>query len=209
MSSGLWLLPGPTPQPLLAFKHAAPHLPPISRSAIPEDTPRPPPGSSSTQPGHGPPSSLSPASPGPAPPHAQAAPPLGEPSASVSTGTSPELRPEAYSPGVPLAQAPWEAATFYNRDTPSRARPGLPARLPEGGALRLGRPLRDRKETSGTGILGPGTWKLARDEEWGTTRGGVESHTLLNPKALEPQRRSRGIFLPPGVSSSLAKRGKL
>lgn len=82
--SGLWLPPGLTPQALRALKHAAPHLPPISRSAIPEDTPRPPPGSSSTRPGHEPPSSLSPASPGPAPPHAQAAAPLGEPSASVS-----------------------------------------------------------------------------------------------------------------------------
>lgn len=148
--------------PLRALKHAAPHLPPISRSAIPEDTPRPPPGSSSTRPGHEPPSSLSPASPGPAPPHAQAAAPLGEPSASVSLqalAPSSDLRHTARESRWPrrLGRQP----LFIARTPPPWPAPGTPPASPKAARSDWGAPCGiARRETSGTGspVLAPGSY---------------------------------------------------
>lgn len=157
--SGLWLPPGLTSQALSALKHTTPHLPPISRSAIPEDTPRPPPGSSSTRPGHEPPSSLSPASPGPVPPNAQAAAPLGEPSASVSLqalAPSSDLRHTARESRWPrrLGRQP----LFIAGTPPPWPAPGSPPASPKAARLDWGAPCGiARRETSGTGSLGPGT----------------------------------------------------
>lgn len=60
----------------------------------------------------------------------------------------------------------------------------------------MGRPLRDRKKRD-LRHRDPRSWHLEVKrwgEEWGTTRGRMESHILLIPKALELQRRSWGIF---------------
>lgn len=92
-------------------------------------------------------------------------PPEGTERFGLSASTGPEFGPEARSPGVPLAQAPWEAATFYSRDTPALARPGLPSRLPEGSALGLGRPLRDRKKTA-LWHREPRSWHLEASDGW-------------------------------------------
>lgn len=127
---GSLLSSGPTTRPLFAFKPAAPHLPPFPAPPSPGThlarlrvvaplgqvmslhlhRAQHPPG-------------LRPHTP-------RLQPPRGTESSGLSAGTGPELRTEARSPGVPLAQAPWEAVTFYSRDTPALARPGLSSHLP-------------------------------------------------------------------------------
>lgn len=186
--------PGARPQ-------GSPHLdprPPLP--AIPADTPRPPPGSSSTPPGRAPPSSPSPASPGPAPPPAPA-PARGEPSAPdpsartarVPTGTRP-----SDCLGSPPSRAPREAAKLYSRDAPppsaAPALPGLPSRA------RTGAPpagLRgDRPQAPGAAARGPSAGRgwSARALLVGGTAGhrGREGGTpALLPRRVSAARRER------------------
>lgn len=173
VSPGLCSHLGPQHGPCLHLSSQPHTCPPISRSAIPEDTPRPPPGSSSTRPGHEPPSSPSPASPGPVPPHAQAAAPPGEPRDPVSLqalAPSSELRLAARESRWPRRLG--RQSLFIAGTPPPWPAPGSPPTSPRAARSDWGAPCGiARRQTLGTGSHSPGTWELAMDEEWGSYPG--------------------------------------